>query len=269
MSTTREPLSGVKALVFDVFGTVVNWRLSITRHLIAYATSKRNSTTTPSHFQTKLSSMTDKDWGNFAQEWRDSYGKFTKGFDPERDTWQTVDQHHRDALEKLLGKWGLGDLYSDEELHDLTMGWHRLSPWPEVVSGLQDLKQDYALATLSNGNRSLLEDLNDFGPLGFEPEHLFNAETFGAYKPHPSTYLGAVGKLGLEPGEVALVAAHLGDLASAREHGLKTVYVEREREEGWEEQKVAEAKAWVDLWVGIGGRGFQEVGPRLKGVRNT
>lgn len=268
MSAANHPLSGVKALIFDIFGTVVNWRLSITTHLLNHATSKQHSAATPSHLQTKLYGMTEKDWGDFAQEWRDSYGKFTKGFVPGRDTWKTVDQHHREALEKLLHERGLDGLYNEDELHDLTMGWHKLSPWPDVVAGMQALKQHYTLGSLSNGNLSLLKDLNDYASLDFEPQHLFNAETFGAYKPHPSTYLGAVERLGLKPDEVALVAAHLGDLASARECGLRTVYVEREKEEAWGQNKIGEAKAWVDLWIGVDERGFQEVGDRLEETNN-
>ena len=267
MSTSEKPLNHVKALIFDVFGTVVNWRLSITKYLRDHATRKQSSTTTPSDLKTRLLSMTEEDWGNFAQEWRDSYGKFTKGFDPNRDEWKTVDQHHREALEALLEKRGLGGLYTEEELHDLTMGWHRLVPWGDVVEGMQVLKQTYTVATLSNGNTALLSDLNSFGSLGFEPQHLFNAELFQAYKPHPSTYLGAVTRLGLEPGEVALVAAHLGDLEAAKDCGLRTIYVEREREEAWGKEKADGAKRWIDLWIGLTDRGFQGAAKRLGEIR--
>lgn len=121
-------------------------------------------------------------------------------------------------------------------------------------------------ATLSSGNRSLLADLDRFGGLGFA--RLMSAEDFKAYKPDPKTYLGAAEMIGARPEEVAMVAAHLGDLDAARKLGSRTTYVERRQEEGWQEseERYQAAKQWVDLWVGVDEGGFVEVARRLRGA---
>lgn len=127
-------------------------------------------------------------------------------------------------------------------------------------------------STLSNGNRSLLADLDQHGQLHFA--RILSAEDFGAYKPDPQVYLGAAEKLGVAPGETATVAAHLNDLEAARDVGLRTVYVKWKGEEDWdtEDDRYQRAKGWVDLWVGLqcqdrkGEGGFVEVARQLGGV---
>lgn len=115
---------------------------------------------------------------------------------------------------------------------------------------------------------SLLQDMADFASLPWS--HVFSAEKFGTYKPHSSVYTGACKEVGLEPGECAMVAAHLGDLQAAKECGLQTIYVEREAEESWPVEKVREAKrnAWVDMWIGIdenfAGGGILEIVRRME-----
>ncbi|KAK2612384.1 hypothetical protein QQS21_001648 [Conoideocrella luteorostrata] len=243
-------LASVKALTFDVFGTAVDWRSSVVEELTLRAHRKQSSNL-PEFLRLRLQSLTETDWGRFAQEWRNSYMQFVKAFNPETDPWKTIDEHHRDSLPVLLESWGLEGLYTATEVQSLSMVWHRLNPWPDVVDGLAMLKEmGLALATLSNGNEELIWDLADFG--GLEFDRLFCAETFRLYKPHPETYLGAVRKMGFEPGEVAMVACHLKDLKGARECGLRTVYVERRGEEEWDKEGVEfeEARDWVDLWVG-------------------
>lgn len=213
-------------------------------------------------------------WAAFTQQWHDSYSAFTRSFEPGRTPWKDVDAHHRDSLAALLAAHGLAGAYDGGELQHLSRVWHRLRPWADAREGLRRLnggERGLVTATLSNGNRALLRDLNDGpqagegeGGLGFQ--RLLSAEDFGAYKPHPSTYLGAAAALGgLEPRQVAMVAAHLGDLAAARACGLRTIYVERPREEAWgpEEARYKEAREWVDLWVGEGEGGFVEVARRL------
>ena len=117
------------------------------------------------------------------------------------------------------------------------------------------------IATLSNGNQSLLNDLAAHGNLGYT--HIISAEDFKAYKPHPSVYQGGCAKLGLKPEECGLVAAHLNDLEAARGQGMKTIYIERKMEEGWDAAKVEEAKKWVDMWIKEDEGGFEELANRL------
>ena len=228
--STISPLSNIKALTFDVFGTVVNWRGSVTEELTLRAFRKL-STDLPDDIKARLQSLTEDDWGRFAHEWHKSYGDFTHSFNPDEDQWKPVGQHFRDSLVSLLEEWGLQSVYSESEIESLSLVWHRLEPWSDSASGMEELNKTFKTSSLTNGNIDLLRDLNDFGSLGFQ--HLLCAETFHAYKPNPKTYLGAVRELGCKPEEVAMVAAHLADLAAAKGCGLRTVYVEREQEEEW------------------------------------
>lgn len=262
------PLASIKALLFDVFGTVVDWRSSVTDELILRA-HRKVSPTAPTFPQqsgnlpgngsglsdaqrAKLCALTDADWGRFAQQWRDSYIKFTMGFDSATMPWKSIDDHHRDSLGALLEQWGLEGVYSAQEIESLSFVWHRLTPWPDSPDGLRAMRDlGITTATLSNGNVTLVQDLSDFGDLGFAP--IFSAETFKVYKPNPKTYLGAVEKLGLQPSEVAMVATHMKDLAAAQSHGLRTIYVQRTQEEAWKEDDdgYIKAKAALDMWVGL------------------
>ncbi len=259
-------LSQVKGLTFDVFGTVVDWRSSVEEALKREAAGKLRSPSfaaLPAEVQQRASSLGDDDWAAFAQEWRSSYGRFTRGFVPGETAWKDIDTHHYESLVELLGRWGLAGFYTPPEAEKLSKVWHSLVPWADSSEGIHRLGSGAVTATLSNGNRSLLQDLNAHGNLGFQ--RIISAEDFRAYKPNPKTYLGACEKLGLEPQQVAMVAAHLGDLAAARSHGLRTIYVERHREEEWQpdDERYREAKGWVDIWVTESEEGFIEVARRL------
>lgn len=265
MPSKTSPLTNVKALLFDIFGTVVDWRSSVTDEISLRTFRKLSSQGILSPaLKLRLEGLTQPDWDRFVQEWHDSYSAFTRSFNPETDAWKSIDQHHHDSLVELLGKWDLEGLFTASEIESLSLVWHRLAPWPDSADGLADLGRRYTTGTLSNGNTSLLRDLGDFGGLSFD--EIFSAETFKAYKPNPATYLGAVRALGLQPGEVALVAAHLGDLHAARGYGLRTIYVERDAEEAWgrEEARYTEAKAWVDLWVTEEEKGLLTVAEKLR-----
>lgn len=272
-ATGLDALKGIKALTFDVFGTVVNWRVSVEDALSSALTTKLASSdfqSLPPGLQLRAQTLADTaDWApTFAQQWRNAYSKFTQGFQAGETAWKDIDAHHHDSLIELLDKWELSGLYTPAEISELSLVWHRLQPWPDASEGLGALHAlGLVTATLSNGNTSLLTDLNEYGALGFQK--IISAEDFKAYKPDPKTYLGAVDKLGVgAPGEVAMVAAHLGDLDAARRNGLRTIYVERQKEEAWalEDERYAAAKEWVDLWIGVDQGGFVEVAKRLASV---
>lgn len=263
--STVSPLANIKALTFDVFGTVVNWRRSVTDELTLRA-HRKLSTDLPESLKLRLEALNENRWGDFAQEWRNAYGKFTQSFVPGQDNWQTIDEHHLESLKALLKRWELEGVYSEAEVESLSLVWHRLEPWSDSSSGIEQLNKTFVTSSLSNGNVDLLSDLNDFGSLGFQK--LLSAEVFRAYKPNPAVYLGAARELGCQPGEVAMVAAHLNDLEAARGCGLRTIYVERLQEEAWEEdsEKYQQAKEWVDLWITIQENGFVSVAEKLKDV---
>ena len=148
--------------------------------------------------------------------------------------------------------------------------WHYLEGWLDSSRGLMALKnQGVIICTLSNGNTELLTDMAAHADLPWT--HVFSAEKFGAYKPHPSVYTSACKELGLEPGQCAMVAAHLADLEAAKNCGLQTIYIERAQEETWPADRVegAKSKGWVDMWVRIDddsvGGGILEVARNLEG----
>ena len=215
MALMAAPLSspGVKALAFDVFGTVVDWRGSILRE-------------GPQRGKAKGLQV---DWGKFADRWRAGYGpamdRVRKGALP----WANLDALHRLILEDLLKEFKITGL-TEEEKDDWNRVWHRLTPWPDAVPGLTRLKKRYILATLSNGNVSLLVDMARFGGLPWDA--VLSAELFRHYKPDREVYLGAAELLGCKPKEVMMVAAHPGDLTAAHACGLRTGYVPRPREYG-------------------------------------
>ncbi|CAE6999456.1 hypothetical protein P3342_001028 [Pyrenophora teres f. teres] len=261
-----------RALLFDVFGTCVNWRKSVTSALQALAHASLNSATASlaSTLRLRASSMTEADWGNLAQEWRNSYKVFTQQLAADTSMpWMSVDEHHLRSLRELLQKWGLEGLWVDDddegdEVRGLSLVWHRLAAWDDAAEGVGLLNTRFATCTLSNGNVSLLEDLREYSKIPFT--RIFSAELFGTYKPSPAVYLGAVEKLGLQPNECVMVAAHLADLKAAKENGLQTIYVERAGEEDWSKEQIEEARkaGWVDIWVGgEGNRGFITVAERL------
>ena len=204
---------GLKALAFDVFGTVVDWRGSIIREGTEWAEKKGLRI----------------DWGKFADRWRAGYrpamDRVRKGTLP----WTKLEALHRIILNDLLDEFQITDL-SEEEKESWNQVWHRLMPWPDSIPGLARLKQKYVLATLSNGNVSLLVDMAKHAGLPWDV--VLSAELFHHYKPDREVYLGAAELLGCKPSEVMMVAAHIGDLKAARACGLRTGFVPRPNEYG-------------------------------------
>jgi 2-haloacid dehalogenase len=254
-----------RALLFDVFGTCVDWRLTVTNGLYDAAQAKLTSASQlPSKIRIKVAGMTTDDWGIFAQEWRNTYKEFTRSRAQDASLpIKTVDEHHFDSLKELLTAWKLDGLWSLEEIQATSIIWHRLTPWADSESGLKALNSLFWTCTLSNGNLSLLQDLKVNSKLPFT--HIFSAEEFGTFKPNKAVYLGAAEKLELTLVECAMVAAHLPDLKAAKACGYQTIYVERPQEEDWDNEKVecARSEGFVDMWINGHENGFLTVAERL------
>jgi 2-haloacid dehalogenase len=205
--------NSVKALTFDVFGTVVDWYGSIIREGQLLAANKGY----------------DVDWEKFAVSWRAGYGPAMNKVRNGEMPWTKIDDLHRMILDDLVEEYNLIGM-SEAELVHFNEAWHRLSPWPDTVSGLNKLKSKYVIATLSNGNVSLLTHMAKNGGLPWDA--VLSAELSGHYKPDPEAYLKAADLLSLKPEQVMMVAAHPGDLRAAARTGLKTAYVIRPLERG-------------------------------------
>jgi 2-haloacid dehalogenase len=207
------PESTVRAIVFDTFGTVVDWRGSLIRALNEFGKERG----------------LDAPWERIADRWRAAYqpnlDRVRRGELP----WTILDELHRDALVELLPEFAIAPL-PEKDVRFLTAYWHRLSPWPDAVEGLRRLKKKYVIGPLSNGNLSLLVALAKFAELPWDV--IFGADLFRHYKPDPETYLGVCAFLGLRPEQVMLGAAHNYDLAAAKELGLRTAFIPRPFEHG-------------------------------------
>ena len=203
----------VKALFFDVFGTLVDWRTSIARETRALLEPRGHAL----------------DWPAFADAWRGEYQGAMEEVRTGRVGFRKLDVLHRRNLDLILPRFGLSSL-GERDRSELNLAWHRLDAWPDVAAGLARLKSRYWLAPVSNGNVSLMVDLarrNDFAW-----DAILGAEFARDYKPNPSVYLGAVDAFGLEPHDCMMVAAHSSDVAAAAELGLRTAHIARPDEKG-------------------------------------
>jgi 2-haloacid dehalogenase len=219
MRTIMSGVDGVKALLFDVFGTVVDWRSSVIRE--------------GQQLAQRQGWPADKvDWPQFADTWRrEGYTQAMRRVARGEAPWVRVDVLHRQMLDRLIEQHGLQDL--DEAARDsFNRVWHRLQPWPDSVPGLIRLKRRYVISPLSNGNVALLTNMAKHAGLPWDC--ILSAELFGAFKPDPAVYLKAADILGLQPQEVMMVAAHRGDLEASERCGLHTAYVRRPFEHGTE-----------------------------------
>ena len=195
-------MQAVRALLFDVFGTCVDWRGSIERELARRGLPPE-----------------------LAAAWRGEYQPQLETVRCGARPWTDLDVLHREALDALLAERGLSVGDPDE----LTRAWHRLDPWPDAVEGLTRLKRRFVIAPCSNGHIALLVNLAKHAGLPWDA--ILGAEIAHAYKPQPAAYLRSVEALGLAPGEVTMVAAHNDDLAAAAACGLRTAFVPRPTED--------------------------------------
>lgn len=218
----------IKAVVFDVFGTVVDWRASIIREGRALGERK----------------AIDADWEAFADAWRGKYQPSMERVRKGERPWTKLDDLHRESLLELLNEFKIDGLDKDE-IEDFNRAWHRLDPWPDSVEGLTRLKRKYVIATLSNGNVALL--LNMAKRAGLPWDAILGAEPARSYKPAPESYLRTADFLGLPTEKVMLCAAHNDDLMAARSHGYRTAFVRRATEYGPHQKKDFEAEHDVDV----------------------
>ncbi len=231
-----KPTDQVQALLFDVFGTVVDWRTSISTDLAAFGARKGLKA----------------DWLQFADDWRSLYQPAMEEVRSGRRAWTHLDILHRESLDKLIVRHGLTGL-TEADVDYMNRAWHRLNPWPDSVAGLTRLKKKYIIGTLSNGNVGLLTRMAKHGGLPWDV--ILGAETAQAYKPLPKAYLANAALLNLKPEQVMLVAAHNDDLAAAAAQGLRTAYVNRPTEYGPHQKRDFKAeRAWdvvADSFIGV------------------
>jgi 2-haloacid dehalogenase len=230
----------IRALVFDTFGTVVDWRTSVAAEVQAFAARRR----------LQIDAL------KFADAWRAGYAPAMQQVRTGRLPWTKLDRLHRMILDKLLGDLGVSGL-PEAEVDHLNRAWHRLRPWPDAVAGLTRLKRKFIIAPLSNGNVSLMTDLAKSAGLPWDC--ILGAELVRHYKPDPEVYLSAAEFLDLPPAEIMMVAAHLGDLRAAKGLGLATGFVPRPREYGPGGRPDLEPDASVDLTA----KDFNDLAARL------
>ncbi len=216
------------AIVFDTFGTVVDWRGSLIAELTAFGEGRGIGA----------------DWAGLVDAWRAAYQPSMSRVRAGEIPWTRLDDLHRASLDRLIEEFGIIGL-SEEDRRHINLGWHRLNPWPDSVPGLTRLKQRFIIGPLSNGNFSLLTNMARHARLPWDV--VFGSDLFGHYKPDPETYLGVCRLLDLAPGQVMMAAAHNGDLAAARKCGLLTAFFPRPAEYGPRQSRDFKAEADWDV----------------------
>jgi 2-haloacid dehalogenase len=220
----------IKALVFDTFGTVVDWRTSIIRQLSEFGARK--------HLEV--------DWEAFADAWRAGYHPAMDRIRRGERAFVTIDVLHRERLDELFDSFKISGL-SEADKRDVNNAWHRLDPWPDSVGGLQRLKRHYILSTFSNGSFACLVNMAKHAGLPWDC--IFCADIVRHFKPDPEVYRGVIEFLALSPHETMLVAAHNYDHRHARSHGMRTAYVNRPSEHGPSQTKDTKAEDDWDIVV--------------------
>lgn len=205
-------MTGIRALLFDVFGTLVDWRTSVAREAESVLAPLGHAL----------------DWLAFADDWRARYQPAMEAVRSGHEPYTDLDTLHRRNLDALLAEHGI-DLGEAGRRH-LNRAWHRLDAWPDVGAGLASLREPFLLAPCSNGNIALMVALARRN--GWHWDAILGAEPARAYKPQPQVYLQSVAALGVTPAETLMVAAHASDLAAAGALGLRTAFLARAAEHG-------------------------------------
>ncbi len=230
-------LSDVKALLFDTFGTVVDWRGSITRMGARLAREK---------------GIQGVDWDAFARDWRAGYRPGMAPVIAGTRPWTPIDVIHRERLEEILITFGIADYFTEDEKAGVTLMWHQLDPWPDSVPGLLRLKRGYLISPLSNGATQLL--VNMAKRAGIPWDMILSSDVTRAYKRDPRAYQAAIAALAMQPHEVMMCAAHNDDLEAARAQGMRTAYINRPYEYGADQTKDFEPTSdWDIVTDHIGG----------------
>jgi 2-haloacid dehalogenase len=222
--------SSIKALTFDVFGTVVDWRGSIARDLGKFFAAR-----TP---------RVERDWAKVADAWRGKYQPAMERVRSGGRGFVKLDVLHRENLEEVLKEFAIEGL-SEAECQHVNRVWHRLDPWPDSIAGMTRLRRRYALASLSNGNVALIVAMAKRA--GIPWDAVLGAETARAYKPQPEAYLRAAEMLSLAPAQCLMVAAHNADLLAAATCGFRTAFIRRPLEYGPVKTRDLAAEPGIDL----------------------
>ncbi len=209
--TTRA--DAVEVLLFDVFGTVMDWRTSLQKWFQRFGREHN----------------LQADWVELVDDWRAAYQPSLARVRQGERPYVTLDVLHRESLDLLLARYGLSGV-SESDRRRMARAWRCLDPWPDTVAGLTRLKRKYVIGTLSNGGLGLLVDLAKFAGLPWDV--VLSADLFQHYKPDAAVYRGAPALLARPPSALMLVAAHNYDLAAARSHGYRTAFVARPTEYG-------------------------------------
>ncbi len=233
-------LTSVKALVFDTFGTVVDWRTSVAREIEELGKRKNFTVDGP----------------KFADTWRAGYGPSMNRVRNGELPWTKLDRLHRMILNTILVDFGIKGL-TEAETDTLNRAWHRLRPWPDAVAGLTRLKKKFIIAPLSNGNVSLMTELAKHSGLPWDC--ILGAELVRHYKPDREVYQSAADFLDLKVDEVMMVAAHLGDLRAAGGVGLRTAFVTRPLEFG----PAGKPDLQPDSSIDVAARDFEDLAGKL------
>jgi len=208
-----EAVSGVRAILFDTFGSVVDWRTSLISELSLWGKERGVSA----------------DWTGLVDDWREAYAPSLDRVRRGELPWTILDDLHRMSLETLLARYGVLDLSEADKVW-INDGWRRLNPWPDAIPGLTRLKQRYIIAPLSNGNFSLLLAMAKAKHIPWDT--ILGGDLFRHYKPDPETYLGAATLLGFPPDQIMMAASHNYDLRAARSLGFRTAFWPRPTEYG-------------------------------------
>lgn len=223
-------MDGVKALLFDTFGTVVDWRGSVARMAERAAKSK---------------GVNNLDGDAFARSWRAGYRPGMAPVISGERPWTPIDVIHRERLDVILEEFEIASLFDDAARADLNLCWHRLDPWPDSVPGLLRLKRSFVIGPLSNGSTMLLANMAKRA--GIPWDLIMSSDVTKAYKRHPNAYLNACSAMGLQTSEVMMCAAHNDDLEAAQSHGMRTAYINRPYEYGADQTKDVEATGAWDI----------------------